>query len=361
MSTRDEGELRRVLLGPCTLLLVLAVGLAVVYWVGRQRERGDDLRGGGSAFVSPLMVAWHHEVSSQGIRVGYTRSGSRDGLQKLAEGKTEFACIDILDSKRRGWPAGIGRVVCVPVTIGAVVPVYNLPGIEQPLRFSGPVLADIFLGKIKRWNEKPLATLNPGVELPNLGITPVYPDHASGTTHLWTVYLSEVSPEWKRRVGAGVAPKWPAGTSSIPSSAVMREVRKIPGALGFTEIAYVLINRDKMQGHCGLIQNREGRFVAATAETATEAARCACETEGDVPVSLINAPGEGAYPVCGFAWAVVRLNVPGWKRLALARFFRYAIHEGQGLATAKGYAPLPANVVRLIERDLEALEGQAQN
>jgi phosphate transport system substrate-binding protein len=307
------------------------------------------------------MAAWSHEVSRQDIDVSYGFSNRRGALQNLARGVDDFACFSVLEAKRRDELAGVGKVVCVPVTIGAVVPVYNLPGLERPLRFSGRVLADIYLGKVERWNEKPLADLNPDVELPKARITPVYPGFPSGTSHLWTSYLSEVSPEWKRRVGAGFEPKWPAGKEAFPSVGVTGEVRKTPGALGFTEMAYVLVNRDKMQGFCGLIQNREGWFVAATPETVTEAARCACETEGGLPVSLINVPGEGAYPVCGFAWAVARLNAPVAKRVALARYLRYATNEGQGLTTAKGYAPLPANVVRHIETDLGALEKGAQD
>jgi len=349
MTSRSWLSRGRVLLLACALALAAVIG-PLLGPVGSPRE---SLRGNGSSFINPLMERWAGELAKEGLDLEYMSCGSAMSLRDLALGKSDFASVDVFPAE--AWQNARSdpkKFICVPLTIGAVVPVYNLPGVKQPLRFSGRVLADIYLGKLKRWNEAPLVELNPGVALPDVELTPVYRGDPSGASYLWTAYLSESSPEWKRKVGTSTLPKWPTGRGSRYALGISGEVRNIRGGLGYVEMTVVLARSPEDERQCGMIRNKRGKFVVASLETATEAARSAFDAGQGAMSSLIDAPGMNAYPICGFPWAVVPLDSPPEKRAALAHFFRYALHEGQQAAPAKLYAPLPENIVRRAESDL---------
>jgi phosphate transport system substrate-binding protein len=247
--------------------------------------------------------------------------------------------------------AAPGPILHFPTVLGADVPVYNVPGIEAELKFSGPVLADIFLGKIASWNDAAIAKLNPGVKLPNTHITVVHRAEGSGTTYIWVDYLSKVPPEWKSKVGVNASVNWPTGVGGKGNEGVSGMVVQTPGSIGYVELIYALQNKISF----GSVQNAEGEFVRASEQSVTAAAAgAAANMPADFRVSITNAPGAGAYPISSFTW-ILLYETP--KDLAQSKvmvdFMKWALSDGQKFAPELGYAPLPQAVV---EMELKALE-----
>ncbi len=239
----------------------------------------------------------------------------------------------------------------LPTVLGAVVPIYNLPGVTQELKFTGPVLADIVLGKITKWNDPVIAKLNPAVNLPDLPLTFVHRSDGSGTTFIWADYLAKLSPEFKSTVGVDAALNWPPGVGAKGNEGVSGLVRQTPGALGYTEPAYATQNQIPF----GAVQNSEGQFVKASGETATAAAAgAAANMPADFRVSITNPPGSNAYPIASFTWMLFYENPADRAQArAMVDFMKWALTDGQRFAAELGYAPLPSNVV---EMELKALE-----
>jgi phosphate transport system substrate-binding protein len=242
--------------------------------------------------------------------------------------------------------AGAGRkILHLPTVLGAVVPVYNIPGLDAELKFTGPVLADVFLGKVTKWNDPALAQLNPGVNLPGSEITVVHRSDGSGTTYIWADYLSKVSPEWKTKVGVATSVNWPAGVGGKGNEGVAGLVRQTPGSIGYVELIYALQNKIDY----GSVKNAAGEFQRASLESVTAAAAA---TEGKMPadfrVSITNAPGRGVYPIASFTWILLAESPKDKnKGKAMVDFMRWALADGQKLAAGLGYAPLPASVIQL--------------
>jgi phosphate transport system substrate-binding protein len=239
------------------------------------------------------------------------------------------------------------------VALGAVVPVYNVPGVTKPVRFTGEVLADIYLGKITKWDDKRLQALQEkGVKLPDLPITVVRRADSSATTYLFTSYLAKLSPEWKQKVGVGTAVVWPVGLGVAASVGTSALVKRTPGAIGYVELVHAL--KDKIDH--GAVQNREGHFVRADLKSVTAAARVMTRlgTPEDLRFALINEPGKETYPICGTTWAVMRLNVnaPAGRARAGRDFLRWVTHEGQECCAPLHYAPLPRELVKQIDAAL---------
>ena len=238
-----------------------------------------------------------------------------------------------------------GRILHFPTVLGAVVPVYNIPNMTAALKFSGPVLADIFLGKITKWNDPQIAKLNAGVSLPATDITVVHRADGSGTTYIWVDYLSKVSAEFLKKVGVNTAVNWPTGVGGKGNEGVAGLVRQSPGSLGYVELIYALQNKISY----GSVQSMAGEFVTASAQTVTAAANeASSKMPADFRVSITNAPGKGVYPISSFTWLLL-YEQPKDKAQAKAmvEFMRWALTDGQKYCADLGYAPLPESVVKL--------------
>jgi phosphate transport system substrate-binding protein len=247
--------------------------------------------------------------------------------------------------------AAPGAILHFPTVLGGVVPVYNIEGVTAELKFTGPVLADIFLGKITKWNDSALVKLNPGVRLPGDDIAVVHRSDGSGTTYIFADYLAKVSPEWKKRVGVNTALNWPVGLGGKGNPGVAGLVKQTPGAIGYVELIYALQNHIDY----GSVQNASGKFLRATIDGVTAAAAAAANAmPADFRVSITNAPGDAAYPISSFTWMLFYVN-PKDKASAktMVEFTRWALTDGQKFTKDLGYAPLPENVVRL---EMEALK-----
>jgi phosphate transport system substrate-binding protein len=317
---------------------------------GCEGHSEKSLSGTGSTFIAPLMSRWQGEYGGRG-KVSYESVGSVVGVQRLAGGVFDFACTDapLGEEQLARLKKANGEVIHVPLVLGAVVPAYNLDGVTDPLTFSGPVLADIYLGKITRWDDPALKELNPGVSLPAKEVAVIHRDDGSGTSYVWTDYLAKVSPEWKAKVGVGVSVNWPAGTGASGNEGTATKVKKTPGALAFLPLAYA--SKDDVK--TGLVKNREGVAVKASSESVTAAASAAPGAiPDDLRYSLTDAPGKDSYPISGTTWAVVVEKQPSEKGRALVAFLRWATHEGQDHVAELGYAPLPAGLVQRVETAL---------
>jgi phosphate transport system substrate-binding protein len=318
---------------------------------------GVSLRGGGSTFVAPLMRHWTPLYEKQvGGRIEYKGMGSSKGIAGMTDQFLDFGCTDapMTDAQLARARQARGEVIHVPLALGAVVPTYNLPGTTTPLRFTGPLLADIYLGKVKRWNDQAIALNNPGQALPDLPITVVHRAEGSGTTFIWTDYLSKASAQWREKVGKGTTVPWPVGQAGKGNDGVVTAVTRTTGAIGYVELTYAL-SENLPAGH---VKNRDGVFVAPTLESVTAAAAAALQTiPDDLRFSLTDAPGQAPYPIAGSVWAVLYLDQPTERGAELARFFRWATHEGQHHMRALCYAPLPDSLVKRIEAKLSRIQG----
>jgi phosphate transport system substrate-binding protein len=250
-----------------------------------------------------------------------------------------------------------GPLLHIPTVLGAVVATYNLPGIST-LRFTPDLLADIFLGKITKWNDPRLSAANPGVSLPDTPIIVVHRSDGSGTTYIWVDYLSKVSKEWEQKVGRGTSVNWPVGLGGKGNEGVSGQVKNTPGAIGYVELAYAIQNRLP----AAPVRNAAGKFVEPTIKSTTAAAAGAAKSmPADFRVSLTNPPGDDAYPIASFTWLLVyKDQADQLKGRALVKFLWWAIHDGQKYAPDLLYAPLPAPVVKQIEATLEQITFQGK-
>jgi phosphate transport system substrate-binding protein len=312
------------------------------------------LNGGGSSFVEPMMGKWAKEYEkAKGVEVNYNAVGSGGGIAQMTTKHFDFGCTDAPmneEQLNKAKDEG-GEVVHIPLVMGAVVPIYNLKEVEEPLKFSGPVLADIFLQKIKKWNDPALAKLNPGVNLPNQDILTVQRADASGTNYIWVDYLSKVSQDWK--LGLGTSIDWPGGVRVPRNNGVAGKVAQSPGAIGYVELIYALQNKIKF----GQVQNREGQFVTPSLESVTAAARAALtDIPEDLRYSLTNAPGKDSYPVSGTVWAVLYKDQPAAKGQAVVDFLRWVTHEGQEYTKGLDYACLPDELIKRVDKKLDEVK-----
>jgi phosphate transport system substrate-binding protein len=248
------------------------------------------------------------------------------------------------------------NVLLLPVTAGSIVLAYNLPGVTE-LKLSREVYAGIFLGEITRWNDARIASVNPGVALPNQDVLVVHRSDGSGTTFVWTDYLSKVSPAWLQRVGRGTSVNWPVGLGGRGNEGVSATIRQTPGAIGYVELGYALINRQQF----GQVQNKAGTFVTPSLESVTAAAAGAMADMGpgtDFRVSITNPTGRDSYPVSSFTWILIRKSYPdGAKARELMKFLWWVVNEGQAQAPNLGYAPLPSAMIPWIRARLESVTG----
>ena len=316
------------------------------------------INGAGSTFAYPIFAKWaeaYHKAT--GVRLNYQSIGSGGGIKQIKKKTVDFGASD---APMKPEELEKYDMVQWPQIMGGVVPVVNLPGIASgEIRFDGPTLADIFLGRIRKWNDPRIAALNPGVELPDRKITVVHRSDGSGTTFIFTSYLSKVSPTWKEKVGTAKAVAWPTGVGGKGNEGVASYVKRIKGAIGYVEYAYALQNR---MTHA-LLKNRAGNFVAPTAAT-FQAAAAGAEWDKVKHYYLIltDQPGAQAWPITGATFVIVYATAEKPERTAaVLRFFDWAFHHGQQMADELHYVPMPEKVVKMIEatwtREIHAPDG----
>jgi len=299
------------------------------------------LNGGGATFPYPLYAKWFdqfHKIHPN-FQINYQPIGSDGGIRQLLAGTVDFGASDSPMTYDQLEQAKL-KTLHFPTVLGAVVPTYNLAGITRELNFTGEALAGIFSGKMKKWNDPLLVEANAGVKLPGSGIVVIHRSDGSGTSFIWTDYLSKVSEEWKKTTGAGTSLKWPAGQGAKGNEGVAGLVKQTPNSIGYVELAYAIRN----QLAYGPVRNASGKFVKADLASVTAAA-AGVPMPDDFRVSITNASGENAYPVSSFTWLLIssRIADPG-KHRALVQFLQWMLADGQKLAPALSYAPLPAEV-----------------
>jgi phosphate transport system substrate-binding protein len=311
-----------------------------------------QINGAGATFPFPIYSKWFDEYHKQhpNIEINYASIGSGGGIRQLTNETVFFGASDgpMTNEQLASAP---GAVLHFPTVLGGVVPSYNIPGVTANLKFTGAVLAEIYLGKITKWNDPGITKLNPGVKLPATDIAVVHRSDGSGTTYIWVDYLSKIYPEFKQKVGVATSVNWPAGVGGKGNEGVAGLVKQTPGAIGYVELIYAIQNDISF----GDVQNHDGKFVRASLESVTQAAAGATTAmPPDFRVSITNAPGANAYPISSFTWMLFFQNPQDKARAKImADFFKWALGDGQKYCSELGYAPLPKEVVAL---ELKALE-----
>ncbi len=312
------------------------------------------MNGAGATFPYPLYSKWFYEYSNAnpGLKFNYQSIGSGGGIKQITEGTVDFGASDA-PMKEEEMAKLPGPIFHLPTAMGAVAVVYNLEGVASGLHFTPEVLADIYLGKITRWNDPKIADLNKNVKLPNADIVVAHRSDGSGTTNIFTNYLSVVSPEWKSKVGQGTAVNWPVGLGGKGNEGVSGVVKQTPAGIGYVELAYAKQNHMTY----ALLRNRDGHFVAPTLEATSAAAAGAAKTmPADYRVSIVNAPGKDSYPIAGFTWLLVYKNQTNEaKGKALVQFLKWAFTDGQKMEAALDYARLPKPVVDMLEKTMRQI------
>jgi phosphate transport system substrate-binding protein len=315
---------------------------------GGQNSAAIQLTGAGATFPYPLYSQWFdsYKETTPDVSINYQSIGSGGGIQQLTARTVDFGASDVplSDADAAKLPA---PVVQIPMVAGAVVMSYNLPNIPSGLKLSGEVLADIFLGKIVKWNDARIASLNAGVKLPTLDIVVAHRSDGSGTTNIFTEYLAAVSPEWLSKVGVGKSVNWPAGIGGKGNEGVAGVLKQTPGAIGYVELAYAKQNALTV----ATMRNQAGQFVAPSTDSTTAAAEGAvAKMKKDIRVSIVNSTPKAAYPICGFTYILIyKTQTDAAKGAALVNFLWWATHDGQQYADSLDYASLPDGVITLDE------------
>jgi len=315
-----------------------------------------DLTGAGATFPYPLYSRWFSEYAREaGVKINYQSIGSGGGIRQLSEGTVDFGASDSPMSDDEMAKAKGGPIIHIPTVLGAVVITYNIPGASAPLTLTGKAIADIFSGKITKWNDARITSLNPGVTLPSTDILVVHRSDGSGTTYIFTDYLSKAVPAWNSTVGKGKEVKWPVGLGAKGNEAVAGQVKQTPGAIGYVELAYAKQNNLATAA----IQNKAGKAIVPSVSAVTAAAAGAAKTlpaNTDYRISIVDAPGADSYPISSFTWILVYQNqsdaVKGKK---VVDFLNWALTKGEGDAAALDYAPLPAEMASKVKEKVAAV------
>jgi phosphate transport system substrate-binding protein len=315
------------------------------------------LQGAGATFPNPLYQKWFSEYNkiTPNAKFDYQSIGSGGGIKQISAKTVDFGGTDapMKDDELKAAP---GEILHIPTVLGADVVTYNLPGVQAELKLTPEAIAGVFLGTIKKWNDPVIVATNPGVNLPTNDITVVHRSDGSGTTFVWTDYLSKISPEWKEKVGAGTSVNWPVGVGAKGNEGVTGQVKQTPYSLGYVELIYAEQNKMPYAS----VKNSSGEFIKPSLESITAAAAGAAgQIPDDLRVSITNAPGKDAYPISSFTYFLVYKNQDDQaKGKALVDFLWWAIHDGEQMAKTLLYAPLPAEVVTRAEQKIKLINHQ---
>jgi phosphate transport system substrate-binding protein len=316
------------------------------------------LNGAGATFPNPIYSKWfseYHKVHPD-VQVNYQSIGSGGGIRQVTESTVDFGASDMpmTDEQLKEAEGKLKtKVLNIPTVLGAVVPVYNIPGVTGEVKFTGEVLAGIFLGRITNWNDQAIASLNPDLKFPNQEIVVVHRSDGSGTTFIWTDYLSKVSPDWKSQVGSGTSVKWPKGMGGKGNEGVSSSVRLLPGSLGYVELIYAVQNKIPYAS----VRNASGAFLKASLDGVTAAAASAPKMPPDFRVSITNPPGKDAYAISSFTWLLIPVqSKDAAKGKILADFLNWMVSDGQKMTAALDYAPLPDNVAAKVKDTIKQVK-----
>lgn len=334
----------------CGLALLLLGALTSCGGANRETR----LQGAGATFPNPLYQKWISEYGklNPSIKLDYQSIGSGGGIKQIQARTVDFGASDS-PMKDEDLKAAPGPILHVPTVLGAVVITYNLPGVMQPLRFAPDVVADIFLGKIKKWSDPRIKADNSGATIPDAEITVVHRSDGSGTSAVFTDYLSKVNAEWKEKVGAGTSPNWPVGIGGKGNEGVTGQVKQTPNTIGYVELAYAVQNKLPV----ALIKNKSGNFIEPTIDAVTAAAAGAlANTPEDLRVSITDSPGPTAYSIASYTYILVYQEQPdATKGKAVVDFLWWGLHDGEKFAKDLLYAPLPDEIVKRAEQKINSI------
>ena len=311
------------------------------------------IKGAGATFPYPVYAKWltNYRLRNPNVDISYDPVGSEAGIRRLLAGSADFGASDNPQAIEELSPGDEGKYLLVPSVVGAVVPIVNLPGVAGDIAFTPEALAGVYSGTIAKWNDPVLRACNKGLSLPDLPIVVVHRADGSGTSYAWTDFLSKTVPGWKSRTGASLNPKWPVGRAANGNEGVASTVKEMGGSIGYVEYIYAL------QHHLnfGKVRNQAGKFVAASLESIGAAVDRAAPMADDFKISIVNAPGDGAYPIASFTWMVVPARMADEaKRAAVVGFLKWMLGPGQAQSAALGYVELPKE---LVKREEAAIDG----
>jgi phosphate transport system substrate-binding protein len=333
--------MRKIVLLVCVLLAMPVVGQTT-------------LVGAGATFPYPIYSKWfseYHKLHSD-VQVNYQSIGSGGGIRQVTAGTVDFGASDMPMTDKQLSEVKT-KILNIPTVLGADVPAYNIPGVSGEVKFTPEALAGIFLGKISKWNDKAITSANPGVNFPDKDIVVVHRSDGSGTTFIWTDYLSKISPEWKSQVGSDTSVKWPVGLGQKGNEGVAGSLRQMAGSIGYVELIYAVQNNIPY----GSVRNAAGVFVKASLESVTAAAASAPKMPADFRVSITNAPGKDAYPISSFTWLLIPAqSKDAAKGKMLADFLNWMVADGQKMTSALAYAPLPDNVAAKVKEAIKQVK-----
>jgi len=333
--------MRKIVLLVCVLLAMPVLGQTT-------------LVGAGATFPNPIYSKWfseYHKIHAD-VQVNYQSIGSGAGIRQVTAGTVDFGASDMPMTDKQLSEVK-AKILNIPTVLGADVPAYNIPGVTGEVKFTPEALAGIFLGKISKWNDKAITSANPGVNFPDRDIIVVHRSDGSGTTFIWTDYLSKVSPEWKSQVGSDTSVKWPVGLGQKGNEGVAGSLRQMAGSIGYVELIYAVQNNIPY----GSVRNSSGVFVKASLDSVTAAAASAPKMPADFRVSITNAPGKDAYPISSFTWLLIPAqSKDAAKGKMLADFLNWMVSDGQKMTSALSYAPLPENVAAKVKEAIKQVK-----
>ncbi len=324
-------------------IALLLAGLVLALPVLAQTQ----LNGAGATFPYPMYSKWFSEYHKlhPDVEINYQSIGSGGGIRQVLNGTVDFGASDgpMTDEQLKEAKT---KILHIPTVLGADVPAYNIPGVNSEIKFTPEALAGIFLGKIQRWNDPAITQVNPGVKFPDKPIIVVHRSDGSGTTYIFTDYLSKVRKEWEATVGKGTSVKWPVGLGGKGNEGVAGQIRQLEGSIGYIELIYAVENKITY----GSVRNAAGNFVKASLEGVTEAAASSPKMPADFRVSITDAPGKTAYPISSFTWLLIPEQAQDPKKgKIIADFLNWMVTDGQKMTSQLSYAPLPANVAEKVK------------
>jgi phosphate transport system substrate-binding protein len=334
---------------------IVAVAAASLLSLASLASAETLINGAGATFPYPLYSKWFSEYAKidKSVKFNYQSIGSGGGIKQITAQTVDFGASDkfLSDDELKGAPA---KLIHIPTVMGAVVVTYNIPGVPTGIKLSSEDVADIFLGKITKWNDPKITNDNPGIKIPEKPIVVIHRSDGSGTTSIFTDYLSSVNKEWSTKVGKGASVKWPVGLGGKGNEGVAGQVKNTQFSIGYVELAYAVENKLPY----AFLKNKDGNFAEPTIKSISAAAAGAAKNmPADYRISLVNQPGKETYPVVGFTWLLVyeqqKDKVKGQK---LVEFLNWSLHKGQKLAGPLLYAPLPENVVKMVDKTIKSLK-----